>query len=67
MYNIYIFGCCAGNHVIMTNESAITEENHVKSMTKLTTLSKSVPGALTGIGTGKPHPYRLHVQCAAAS
>jgi hypothetical protein len=50
----FIYGCCAGNHVIMANGPAITEENHVRSMEKLTTLGKAVPVALTGIGTGKP-------------
>ncbi|KAK1612671.1 hypothetical protein QYE76_036344 [Lolium multiflorum] len=39
-----------GNHAIMANGPAITEGNHVRSMTKLTTLRKAVPAALTGIG-----------------
>jgi hypothetical protein len=50
----------------MTNGPAITEENRVRSMAKLTTLGKAVPGALTGIGTGKTCPYRPPVPPAAA-
>jgi hypothetical protein len=44
---------------MMANGPAITEENRIRSMTKLTTLGKAVPGALTGTGTGKLRPYRV--------
>ena len=50
----------------MANGPAITEENHVRSMAKLTTLGKAVPGAVTGIGTSKPRPYRPPVPPTAA-
>ncbi|KAK1680268.1 hypothetical protein QYE76_041116 [Lolium multiflorum] len=55
-----------GNHVIMKNRPAITEENRVRSMAKFTTLEEVVPGALTGIGTGKPRTYHPPIPCAAA-
>jgi hypothetical protein len=61
-----IFGCCAGYHVIMANGPAITEENHVRSIAKLTTLRKAVSGDLTGIIMGKPHPYHPPVPPTAA-
>jgi hypothetical protein len=50
----------------MTIGPEITEENRVKSTTKLTTLEEAVLGTLTDIGTGKPHPYRPPVLGAAA-
>jgi hypothetical protein len=35
----------------MTNELAITEGNHVRSMTKLTTLEEAIQGTLTLLNT----------------
>jgi hypothetical protein len=46
-----IFEWCAGNHVIMTNGSAITEENRVISASNLTRLEEAVPEGLTDIST----------------
>jgi hypothetical protein len=41
----YAISSIFGYHVIMANGHAITEENRIRSMAKLTTLGKVVPGA----------------------
>jgi hypothetical protein len=50
----------------MATGPVITDENNVRSMAKLTTLGKALPGALMGIGTEKPRRYRPPVPPAVA-
>jgi hypothetical protein len=64
MQSLLSLNVFAGNHVIIANGPAITEENHVTSTTKLSRCQKAVPESLAYIGTGEAHMYRPSVRGA---